>query len=300
MAAGPPGRGADRHAPGVGLTGSAVLRAQRDPRTTTLVNEEHGHESPSVLLLHGLGAAAAFWRPVAQCLAERGRGTLLPDLLGFGSSRRLGTHFHLDDQAAAVIRLLENRRPTVLVAHSYGAVVAVAVAAERPELVDRLVLISPAVFADPDEARRRIGARSWLARKTVSGSPVAGLACGAMCLLRAPLTFLAPRLASSFSPDVPAQVARDAVTYLWPAYRDALRSLLEDNPLGPWLADPPLPTTVVLAEDDRTVPADGLVALVGPRVEMVRLAGTHALPIEHPDRVANAITATGPEQSQPD
>ena len=49
-------------------------------------------------------------------------------------------------------------------------------------------------------------------------------------------------------------VARDAVRYVWPASRDALTSLLEDSPLPAWLADPPLPTTVVIAGNDQTVP----------------------------------------------
>ncbi len=90
--------------PGVGLTGMAVLR------TATLVHEEHG-DGPTALLLHGLGASASFWRPVAEQLARGGFRALVPDLLGFGSSLRLGTHFHLDDQAAAVIGLLGASRP---------------------------------------------------------------------------------------------------------------------------------------------------------------------------------------------
>jgi hypothetical protein len=51
-----------------------------------------------------------------------------------------------------------------------------------------------------------------------------------MCLLRRPLTTLAPHLASRISPDIPPAVARDAVRYVWPAYRDALTSLLAETP----------------------------------------------------------------------
>ncbi len=126
----------------------------------------------------------------------------------------------------------------VLVAHSYGAAVGVTVATERPDLVGQVVLVTPAAFADPREARRRIGGRSWIARKTLDGSPVASVACGAMCLLRRPLTALAPRVAHRAAPDLPADVARDAVNYVWPAYRDALSSLLQHNPLVGWLATP--------------------------------------------------------------
>lgn len=299
--------------PGVGVTGAAVLRPQRDPRRHHLAHEHAGSGDDPVVLLHGLGASAAFWRPVAKELAAGGSSALVPDLLGFAGSLRLGTHFHLDDQAAAVVRLLEAHRgevfgekpggpatadlagsatgvaSVVLVAHSYGAAVAVAVATERPDLVRGLVLVEPAAFADAEQARRRIGGRSWIAGKTMSGSPVAGLACGTMCLLRRPLVHLAPRVASRVSPDVPPDVARDAVRYVWPAYRDALNSLLDDVALRRWLADPPAPTVVLLGERDETVPPDGLVPLLGPRVTRVLLDGTHGLPLERPLQVAAVI-----------
>jgi len=300
--------------PGIGVTGAAVLRAQRDPRRHQLAHEHIGAGNDPVVLLHGLGSSAAFWRPVAKELAAGGSSALVPDLLGFAGSLRLGTHFHLDDQAAAVVRLLEAHRggvspaeksgvpPTgehagsaavvgqvVLVAHSYGAAVAVAVAKERPDLVRALVLVEPAVFADAEQTRRRIGGRSWIAGKTMNGSPVADLACGTMCLLRRPLVHLAPQVASRVSPDVPPDVARDAVRYVWPAYRDALNSLLDNVALRQWLADPPVPTVVLLGERDETVPPDGLAPLLGPRVTRVLLDGTHALPLEHPAQVATEI-----------
>jgi len=300
--------------PGVGVTGAAVLRQQLDPRSHQLAHEHHGDGRDPIVLLPGLGASAAFWRPVARQLAAAGCVSLVPDLLGFGSSLRLGTHFHLDDQAAAVIRLLEAHGqdraaahdasgadhheecgagpgPVLLVGHSYGAAVAVAVANARPDLVRRVVLVEPAAFADAERARGRIGSRSWIAGKTMSGSPIASVVCGAMCLLRRPLVALAPRVASRISPDVPADVARDAVRYLWPAYRDALIGLLDDPALRDWLADPPLPTTVVLGEQDETVPPDSLSGLLGARVTSVLLDGTHALPLEAPAELAALIIA---------
>ena len=287
--------------PGIGLTGMAVLRPQQDPARADLVHDEAGPsdaEGPTVVLLHGLGASSAFWGPVARELSGSAR-TLVPDLLGFGASVRLGTHFHLDDQAAAVIRLIERHgaEQVVLAAHSYGAAVAVTVARDRPDLVRRLVLVAPAAFADAEQARESIGGRSWIARKTMSGSPVADLACGTMCLLRRPLTALAPRVAAKVSPDIPADVARDAVRYVWPAYRDALTSLLDDSPLPAWLAAPPLPTTVVLGHDDQTVLRSTLQPLLGQDVEVLELPGTHVLPVEQPARVAEAILRGGKQKA---
>ena len=287
--------------PGVGLTGAAVLRAQHDPRLRELVHDEADGDaaSPTVVLLHGLGASSAFWRPVTTELHTAGVRTLVPDLLGFAASIRLGTHFHLDDQAAAVTRLIERHGggPVVLAAHSYGAAVAVTVATDRPDLVRRLALVAPAAFADAAQARERIGGRSWIARKTMSGSPVADVACGTMCLLRRPLTALAPRVAARVSPDIPAAVAKDAVKYVWPAYRDAVTSLMDDSPLPAWLTNPLLPTTVVLGRDDQTVLGSSLQPMLGPDVEVVEMPGTHALPVEQPSEVARAILHSGKQQA---
>lgn len=284
-------------APGVGVTGAGVLRPQADPRTTPLA---HRHPASSVttddqppdtavVLVHGLGASSAFWAPMASEFARRGVPVLSPDLLGFGASRGIGTHFHLDDQAAALNDLVRahHDRPVVLVGHSYGAAVAVAAARDSPELYDRLVLVAPAAFSDPAVARERLGGRSWLARRTMDGSPVADMVCGLMCLLRRPLTALAPRAATQVSDDI----ARDGVAHVWPAYRDALDGLLDDNPLPGWLADPPLPTTVVLGDQDMTVTADDVMPLLAGSAP-VRLDGTHLLPLEQPEAVAGAVLAT--------
>lgn len=274
-------------APGVGVTGAGVLRPQADPRTTLLAHDSLGNGELQVVLVHGLGASSAVWRPVADVLAGHGVRVLSPDLLGFGRSRGTGTHFHLDDQAGAVARLVQQQAagPVVLVGHSYGAAVAVAAAGRRPDLFSRLVLVAPAAFADAARARDRLGRRSWLARRTMSGSPVADVVCGTMCLFRRPLSALAPRAVQ----EVDADIARDGLAHIWPAYRDALDSLLEDNPLPAWLAAPPLPTTVVLGESDTTVPAADLAPLLAGHLDVRRLPGTHLLPVESPGGVADII-----------
>lgn len=97
-----------------------------------------GGSGPDVALVHGFGGAASNWALVAPALAERSR-VVVPDLPGHGGSSGLpGPPERLDPFADRVAALLE--RPSVLVGHSLGGVVALRLAVRRPELVRGVVL----------------------------------------------------------------------------------------------------------------------------------------------------------------
>lgn len=275
--------------PAFGMGGAAVVRPQRDPRTAVLVHERLGPVGRDVvLLLHGLGASSTTWMPTARQLAGTGLPVLVPDLLGFGSSMRIGTQFGLEHQVAALLRLLDEHDvgQAHVVGHSWGCAVAAALAQRAPERVARLTLVAPAVFADPTAARARLSARSFLTRSAVQQTRAGVLLCDLMCLLRPVLTRLAPWV----EPDVPPEVARAGVQHTYTAYREALAGLFESNPLPALLADPPRPVTLVLAEDDTTVPVDDVLAL--PRdaaVQVVRVPGGHGIAYEAPATVADVV-----------
>lgn len=97
-------------------------------------------DSPPLLLLHGTGMTAQDWDAVAPALA-RDREVRAVDLRGHGESNRPGT-YSIALMAHDVIALLDvTTEPAVdLVGHSLGGLVALRVAAARPERVRRLVL----------------------------------------------------------------------------------------------------------------------------------------------------------------
>lgn len=279
--------------PALGVGGSAIWRPQHDPHRVPIAGRVRGPAGsqaggePPLVLLHGLGATSAVWSGVAEHLERAGRRSTSLDLLGYGDSLRIGTRFTVPDQAAAVARLLQDEPgPVHLVGHSWGCLVASRVALDHPDLVQRLTLVSPAVFSDPATARDRLGSRSWLARRTVDGAPAASLVCGAMCLLRPMLGSLAGHARR----DLPEAVSHGGVQHSYPAYRDGVLSLWTHNPVAELLARPPVPTRVVLADDDHTVrPSDVLDLPRDPAVEVVRLPGTHLLPIEDPFVLADVL-----------
>jgi pimeloyl-ACP methyl ester carboxylesterase len=116
-------------------------------------------KKPLILLLHGFPDLAYSWRHILLPLAQQtGCYVVAPDQRGYG--RTLGWHHrartyqdtdtHIEDYAATnlardivyFIRALGYNRVQCLVGHDFGAVSASALALTRPDLVDKLVLMS--------------------------------------------------------------------------------------------------------------------------------------------------------------
>ena len=114
----------------------------------------HYHEAGSgergaVLFVHGSGPGASGWsnfKANYPFLAEHGYRTIVPDTMGYGYSTKPeeGT-FSLSDVAAQYKGLLDSigvERATV-VGNSQGGAIAITLALDYPELVEKLVLMAP-------------------------------------------------------------------------------------------------------------------------------------------------------------
>jgi pimeloyl-ACP methyl ester carboxylesterase len=107
----------------------------------------------TVLLLHGFPQTSASWEPVAARLHDAGLRTLAPDQRGYSpgarpTGRRAYRVEHLVDDAAALVES-SGAGSVHVVGHDWGAVVAWALAAHRPELVRTVTGVSvphPAAF----------------------------------------------------------------------------------------------------------------------------------------------------------
>jgi 2-hydroxy-6-oxonona-2,4-dienedioate hydrolase len=120
----------------------------------------HGWEAgsgPAVVLVHGLGVSGRYLLPTARALAARDRRVLVPDLPGFGLSMRPPRPLRLEEQSALLERLagaVGVERATFL-GNSFGCQVVTHLAAARPELVERLILVGPTVDASARNAVRQ-------------------------------------------------------------------------------------------------------------------------------------------------
>ncbi|MER3420919.1 MAG: hypothetical protein C4290_10520 [Chloroflexota bacterium] len=121
---------------------------------TTIFYEDVG-DGPPLLLLHGgLGTARLHWWKEIPFFAERFR-VIAPDLRGYGRSsppRDFPLNFYERDAAdmAALLRQT-GRGPAHVLGWSDGAIVALILAVEHPELVRTLIVVSGEARILPQE-----------------------------------------------------------------------------------------------------------------------------------------------------
>ena len=106
-------------------------------------------ERGAVLFVHGSGPGASGWSNFKgnyPFLAEHGYRTIVPDTMGYGySTKPADGAFSLSDVAAQYRGLLESLSVdrVAVIGNSQGGAIAITMALEYPELVDRLVLMAP-------------------------------------------------------------------------------------------------------------------------------------------------------------
>ena len=107
--------------------------------------------APTLILLHGLGSSLHTWQPWADTLSTHFR-VIRFDLPGFGLTGPDPTDDYSDTRAMTVLAALMDTlsvKRAALVGNSMGGKLAWQFAADHPERVTRLVLISPDGFASP-------------------------------------------------------------------------------------------------------------------------------------------------------
>jgi len=130
---------------------------------------EAGRGAP-VILLHGTGGEGARWTPQLQGLSSDFRVIAL-DQIGFGQSDKPMTNYHSGVFAGFLAGFMKaiGVPKASLIGQSMGAAVALSLAVEKPEMVERLVLVNGGGF--------RMGPRTtppdWHARQIANAGTLA-------------------------------------------------------------------------------------------------------------------------------
>lgn len=117
-----------------------------------------GTAGTPVLLVHGLGARGEDWGKLIPGLAAAGFHVYAPDLLGYGRSDQPDATYTIAYQQAAIRDYMQAMRLTHadVLGWSMGGWIAMRLAAEHPEMVDRLVLYDSAGVYFPLEYKTSI------------------------------------------------------------------------------------------------------------------------------------------------
>lgn len=107
---------------------------------------DFGGEGAPLVMVHGLGGNALNWIDVGPAFAQDYHAVAL-DLAGFGQTPLHARSAAVGANADLVSGFIEKvfREPVVLMGNSMGGHISVLIGADHPQLVDRMVLVDPAV-----------------------------------------------------------------------------------------------------------------------------------------------------------
>ena len=245
---------------------------------------------PVLLLLHGAGMDRTVWVLQARWFARHGHDVVAPDLPAHGRSggAALGS---IEAQADWAWRLIDtlrggdgetpSRGPIVCAGHSMGALVAVAMAGQRPKDVERLLLLGagyPMTVGEPLLAAAAANERAAIDMITVYGhahasrlgrNPVAGVS-------------VVNQAAALLARAAPGVLHTDlAACNAWRGAEAAAERFGTDR------------TVILAGESDRMAPArstHALAGLLGARVLPIADCG-HMMMSERPQPTLEAMRA---------
>ena len=176
------------------------------------VNIDRGTGTP-VVLLHGLGNNHNSWQFVLDDLDYTSCRVIVMDLLGFGDAPKPDVDYTLRDHSSALAATLRNLgiAKAVVAGHSMGCNIALDLAANEPDLVERLVLFgAPLYRREPRTGKIRTWLRAeglyFALFELVSRSPHAIQVGG--------------HLADEYVPFIKGMEITEEI---WPAYRKSLQ-----------------------------------------------------------------------------
>lgn len=241
-------------------------------------------DAPRVVYLHGVTGHGGHARPLAERWLAGGRRVLAPDLLGHGASPH-EPPWHIEAQLEAITASV-GHEPAAWIGHSYGGRLALELAARQPELVERLVLLDPAIHLDPSIALH-VAETSRAERSYASFEEAVDRRYEESVLAFAPRELVEGDLREHL---LPSEDGR------W-RYRYSQASVIAAY--GEMACPPPpfaaavVPTLVVLG--DRSflpyVQLDEHRAAIGELLEVVVVEGGHTLLWDALEQTAEAITA---------
>lgn len=195
-----------------------VLGPTYDAEKMSLNYEVLGSGPEQLVLIHGLTGSLNYWKQDIESISNT-HTLLLIDLLGFGDSPKPNSNYSLDTQLQAIEKVIINvgfgDRKSLVVGHSMGATIALALLEEHQDWFNGGVFISLPTYRDVQEFNTLMSSHSLFERLTTSNaSPY-------LCMLHPVF------MNRAFKPDdLTNQVFDDAKKHTWQSYTLSLNEIV--------------------------------------------------------------------------
>jgi lipase len=238
--------------------------------------------APKVVCLHGVQAHGARYRRLAEQRLDAFH-VLAPDLRGHGRTDSNGP-WTLEAHVADLLETFDE--PASWIGHSFGGRLVLELAAERPELLERAVLLDPALLVPPDYAAFLADdeLRSDVSFETPEEAVEARLAP----LLRTPREIVEEEVREHL---VQAEDGRWRYRYSREAVAAAYLEVAKPPPSFDSLHVPTLVVAGAVSKFVSVGEAELFRAALGNRFELIVVPGGHMVLWEAFDETAGAIEA---------
>jgi len=240
-----------------------------------------------IVLIHCFTCAINYWSKMIPLLSRQHR-VIAVDLLGHGGSEKPGSGYSVPDQADVVAEVLGELgvRDAEVVGHSLGGAVAVALAAQSPDLVNRVFIVD----TPPTHEAGDLGLIAKL-----GFAPVIGEAFWRI----KPDFAVRKGLEVAFAPgyDVPDEFVEDVDRMTFSAYDDspnAFDDYTAEEPLDQRMAKGGEPLMVIMGAEEQIIdePAKRLAEyradVPGTKTKLIVGAG-HSPNVEKPAETASLV-----------
>lgn len=125
-------------------------------------------EGPAVVFVHGSGPGATGWsnfKTNFSAIAAAGYRCIVPDLIGYGfSTTDDGVAYSWDMLVGGITGLCDalGLEKVTLVGNSMGGAICIQAALDRPELVERMILMAPGGLEERDVYMNMLGIKTML------------------------------------------------------------------------------------------------------------------------------------------
>jgi len=147
------------------------LSASYNAETMTLNYDITGSGDKNILLIHGLAGSKNYWKRGTEHISKA-RKLFMVDLLGFGDSPKPQSSYSLAVQIEAIEKIILkegiNNGKTIIVGHSLGAIISLALFAKHPDWFEGVTTIGLPVITSEAQFKKQMAANSWFDKLAVS------------------------------------------------------------------------------------------------------------------------------------